>query len=281
MKKDQWLKIVNDLVENGKIYTPRNQQIKEIEDYSFVIDPFNRFFSFRERNLNIKYAFIEFAWYLKGDPNDSMLENYASIWKTIKNKKPPFWHSNYGEYIFGEKQFDYVLKTLSQDRDTRQASIIINRHSVMMSDSLDKICTYALGFRIRENKLNMSVSMRSNDFIYGFTGADFVSFTLIQELLYWHLKPFYPALEMGRYYHKADSFHIYERHYDMITKIYNNKGENFIDIECPKISSLEEAKFFMEYLPYLEICKRTNKEDESEIPEEFKFVNWVKILFEN
>jgi thymidylate synthase len=245
--RDQWLQIYTDLHEQGKEYSPRGQKTVEIEDYQFEGDPYNRLANFAERNLSLKYICGEFLWYLSGDRDNTDIVKYSKFWDQIKNAESPLWNSNYGFYIFKEGQFDYALAQLTQDPDTRQAAIVINRPNVMMSESKDKICTYSMSFRIRDMKLNMSVNMRSNDFVLG-TQIDYFQFAAIQEMMLVLLREKYPDLEMGVYRHKADSFHIYERHFPlMLDVIKNNQGGDttFVPIEVPKITNGDEAKKLM------------------------------------
>ena len=249
----------------------------------FYIHPLNRFCSFEERKLSIKYLVAELAWYCKANPNDLMMESYSSFWVTLKNEREPFYHSNYGEYIFGEMQFEHVVRTLIKDKDSRQACIIINRPNVMMSDTKDKICTYAMNFRIRDNKLNMSVTMRSNDLILG-TTIDVFQFSVVYEMIYVMLKDFYTDLEIGIYNHKADSFHVYERHFEMIRKIFNNnwhaQTNTYKDIDCPRISCPNEVKFLIKNLPeYEEVIRTKQTKLLEQAPEEYKFFRWcIKAL---
>lgn len=243
-ERKQWLDIYEDLAERGNEYSPRGQKTLEIENYIFEGDPYNRFANFDERNLSLKYICGEFLWYLSGDRDNEDILKYSGFWDKIRNTESPTWNSNYGYYIFKEGQFDYVYEQLSKDADSRQAVVVINRPEVMMSESKDKICTYALSFRIRNNKLNMSVNMRSNDFILG-TQIDYFQFTVIQEMLLTLLKEnYYPDLEMGVYNHKADSFHIYERHFPMMLDILKNnkEGNTFERIEVPKITNGDEVR---------------------------------------
>jgi thymidylate synthase len=71
-------------------------------------------------------------------------------------------------------------------------------------------CTLSLVFQIRDNKLQLSVTMRSNDIIWGFCNDSYV-FTLLQEYVANDL-----GIEMGEYVHHSISMHIYERHFDML-----------------------------------------------------------------
>lgn len=244
----EWLSIYQDLAMKGKVVSPRGQRILEIENYAFKLSPYNRFANFGERKLSIKYLAAEFLWYLNGDRNDESIIRVAKFWEQIKNQNPPYFHSNYGYYIFRERQFEHCYQALIADRDTRQACIIINNAQVMMSNSKDKICTYALSFRIREGRLNMTVRMRSNDFILG-TQNDVFQFSIIHEMLLEALKDKYLDLQLGQYYHSADSFHIYEKHWEMMENILtNNNGRDegtFTLIDCPRINGIQEVRRLM------------------------------------
>jgi len=251
--KDLWFNIYQDLKSHGKLYSPRDMKTLEIENYQFTGNPRYRVCNFEERKMSLPYLVKELQWYLKGDLNDTEILKASKFWGTIQNITHPFWNSNYGYYIFKEGQFDYCFNQLMEDKDTRQACIVINRPQVMMSDTKDKICTYAISFRIRNNKLNMSVSMRSNDFILG-TQIDYFQFSVIQEMLFVMLRELkYYDLELGTYTHKADSFHIYERHFAQMEEILNNEGENFYEVFTPRITyeealSLKEGIFRPKFL---------------------------------
>ena len=278
--KEEWLKLIRDLYFGGQPFSPRGQKTLELEDYMFNLDTRNMFCNFKERKLSTKYLVAELAWYLNGDPNDMRMEHYASMWGNIKNQDAPFFHSNYGEYIFRENQFDYCLQQLKADKDTRQACIIINRPNVMMSPTKDKICTYAINFRIRNDKLNMSVCMRSNDIIFGAT-IDVFQFLVIYDMMFVCLQDSYENLKRGRYNHKADSFHVYERHFKMLESILdenNGSSSSFTEIDCPEIYSAGEAGFLKEWLPDFEERIRIGKIEANHlfnvIPVEYKFTWW-------
>lgn len=260
--KNQWLNIYKDLI-NAPEYSPRGLKVKEIENYSFTANPFWRFAAFDERKLNLRYIIGELCWYLRGDLNDvDGIAHYSKFWATLAGEKEPRLNSNYGRYIFKEEhfsekenvwisQFNNVVRLLSTDPDSRQAAIIIATHDVMTTEHKDKICTYAMSFRIRDNKLNMSVRMRSNDYVLG-TQIDFFQFSVIQELMLNCLRFFYPKLEMGVYHHSSDSFHVYEKHYQMMNDIVDNDGAHFTEIMMPKISGFKEANYIMNRLPDFE-----------------------------
>jgi thymidylate synthase len=252
-------RIYNTLYALGSECAPRGFKILELENYAYEIAPYTRFINFESRKLNIDYIKQEFLWYLRGDRLDKSICDHAKIWKEIVNEDGSI-NSNYGQYIFGNiNQFDTVVDTLKKDKDSRRASIVILTKEHLQSNTKDVPCTYSINFRIRENKLNMSVHMRSQDAIYGM-GNDLPCFSFIHEMMFETLRETYIDLEYGKYHHIADSFHIYERHFDMIKKIVSN--DVFTDVVIPRINGKAEVDF-LRGLHY------------DNIPENFMFTKWL------
>lgn len=247
-----WLRIFDDLRKHGRLVAPRGEATIEIEDYQVSFDPIrDRFCSFAERKLSLRYLAGELAWYLRGDRDDLSITRYSSFWKRILNDGSPKLNSNYGHALFKQGQYAFARDQLIRDRDTRQACIVINSPHVTMSDSRDKICTNAIMFRIRDNKLNMSVQMRSNDVIYGL-GYDAPIFGIIYELMLVDLRRVYPTLEVGRYIHSAASFHIYKRHWPIMDAVLANYGANYEILDVPEIGSAAEIKEIIVRYPAIE-----------------------------
>lgn len=265
-------KIYRDVVSRGTFVSPRGQRVLEIENYTYELPAFVKFQSFESRKLNIQYIKDELLWYIRGDKFDLSITEKAKIWQQIVNSDMSI-NSNYGQYIFsGVKQFDNVVKTLSDDRDSRRGSMMILQEAHLVSDTKDVPCTYALNFRIRDNNLNMSVHMRSQDAIYGM-GNDAPAFSFIHEMMLNALRRSYPDLMCGTYFHCADSFHVYERHFQMLEKLsglnVQTKDELkdwrpdlYEKIECPRISGPDEVDFLRKLVF-------------DDVPPQFKFVRWL------
>jgi thymidylate synthase len=244
-------KILTD-VSNGNKVSPRGQLVLEIENYNYTLPPRVKFCNFEARKLNEDYIKREFLWYLRGIPDDHEITNHATMWQSLINDDNEI-NSNYGQYIFkpneirGLSQFDAVVKLLGTDKDSRRASmVILSRYHTVELDSKDVPCTYALNFRIRDNKLKMTVHMRSQDAIFGM-GNDAPCFSLIHEMVYVSVRDlYYPDLEMGEYHHFADSFHVYERHFTMLDSIVS--GSNYVDIDCPQIKNVNEVEFLKSWI---------------------------------
>ena len=262
-----FLNIFSDLKRYGELTSPRGLKVLEIENYSYTLEPYERFVSFKARRMNLDYVKRECLWYLKGDKYDTSICKHAKMWSRLINKDGSI-NSNYGQYIFGDQnQFDVALKTLLRDPDSRRASIVILSQSHLADpDTNDYPCTYSINFRIREGHLNMTVRMRSQDAIFGMTN-DAPNFSFIHEMMYVSLRDSdYPDLRMGEYYQTADSFHVYERHFRMMEAIIDQGSSGFVSIDCPRIHSLTEVTLLRNY----------HRVDlQSGIPSEFEFTKWL------
>ena len=170
-----------------------------------------------DRKFNLDYAMVEWLWYLSGDRRVVNIGKFAKIWRDIQDEYGCV-ESNYGSYLF-PKQWGWVIEELSRDKDSRRATISINVPSHKFKNSLDYPCTHYLHFFIRENKLFMSANMRSNDAVFGFCN-DVFTFCLFQQLMLNELRPLYPEIQLGSYFHFSGSFHIYSRHWSMMNSIF-------------------------------------------------------------
>lgn len=234
-----------------------------MEDFTYVLPPYARFASFADRKFNLNYIKKEFLWYLKGDRFDLSICQHAKMWNSLIDTDGGI-NSNYGQYVFGDTNgIKHVFDELSSDTDSRRATIMILNNSHLRVGAKDVPCTYSLNFRIRNNKLNMSVRMRSQDAIFGMTN-DAPCFSFIHECVYALLTEVYPSLELGVYVHTADSFHVYERHYDMLNKIISAGEDSFKPVDCPRISGADEVKFLIGGWHYV-----------SNIPESYHFTKWL------
>jgi len=166
----------------------------------------------RERNWKLDYAEAEWQWYLSGDPNIERLgEIYGKvpeIWKRMADEDGNV-NSNYGwqwqRNIEGTNlsQIDWVVKLLKQYPITRQAAISIYDMKESNSYKTDTPCTYAVQFTIVHGRLDMCVTMRSNDLWYGFCNDQYC-FSKLQKMVSDELN-----IEPGVYYHFAHNMHLY------------------------------------------------------------------------
>ncbi len=172
----------------------------------YITDPKDRKIINKERNWKEDYAEAEWQWYLSGDPKVSTLGDIygkiPEIWKRMANNKGKV-NSNYGYQWQRKRQLDAVVRKLMIDKDTRQACISIYDGKEMYKYDNDTPCTYAVQFTIVNDRLDMCVTMRSNDLWYGFCNDQY-QFSKLQEMVSKRL-----SIETGVYYHFAHNMHLY------------------------------------------------------------------------
>jgi len=160
----------------------------------------------KERDWKIRYAEAEWQWYLSGDRNIAKLGDLygkvPAIWKRMADEDGNV-NSNYGWQWKRNNQIDHVVNLLKYNPDTRQAAISIYDCKEYKEYTNDTPCTYAVQFTILHGRLDMCVTMRSNDLWYGFCNDQYC-FSKLQKMVSNRLN-----IEPGVYYHFAHNMHLY------------------------------------------------------------------------
>ena len=172
----------------------------------YMTDPMDNKIINREREWKEDYAEAEWQWYLTGDPKISTLgEIYGKvpeIWKRMANDIGQV-NSNYGYQWERNDQLERIITDLTYHKDTRQATISIYDGKEIKDYARDTPCTYAVQFTRVNNRLDMCVTMRSNDLWYGFCNDQYC-FSRLQEMVSKRLN-----INPGVYYHFAHNMHLY------------------------------------------------------------------------
>lgn len=219
---DVYKTALNDVLNNPEYTTsPRGLAIKEVTNAALVVqDPLFSLYKNKKRSSQFKYIGAELVWYFTGRNDVDFISKFAKFWKEIDNGDGTV-NSAYGNLIFTEKnshginQYQWALNSLIQDKDSRQAILHFNKPDHQFANNKDFVCTLTGLFQIRNNRLNFTIDMRSNDLVLG-TPTDIAFFCLLQVQMQQHLKKYYPELELGTYTHIVHSLHIYERHFTLI-----------------------------------------------------------------
>jgi len=218
------------LQQHGKWTQPRGEKTLEIENFSYTVNPFVRFNSFKGRNFNLKYLKREMAWYVKADPMDLSITEHAAQWgKIVANGK---LNSNYGSYWFGKFGVKHIVRLLQQDSMSRRAVIPMYGTDTdhMDMEAKDVPCTLAVEFRLRNGHLNMRAIMRSQDILWGM-GNDLPTFSFLQEIVATLLNA-----EMGTLTVSVGSFHVYESRIEMFNNIISSATHEPVEDKPPRIS---------------------------------------------
>jgi thymidylate synthase len=197
------------------------------------LNPLQPNLNFNEiRKTPEKYVDKELKWYLSQSLSIINYVDDIKIWNDVctKDDKKEI-NSNYGWCIFSKdnyNQYEFSLNELLNNRESRRACMIYNRPSMVLdynrNGMSDFCCTFNTQQFIRNNKFIYIVNMRSNDFKSGFF-SDFPWHCYVYNLMYDKLKEKYDTLEIGEIIWEANSFHIYERDFEMIIKIIESYNE--------------------------------------------------------
>jgi thymidylate synthase len=207
-----YVDLVKHVLEHGKEVAPRGMKTLEIEDAIIRIDNvFNTLPLEVGRGTVPGIGAVEACQLLAGVTIPDLVISVGPQFANYAEDNGLF-HGAYGPRTAG--QYDMIIDRLMQDPDTRQAVVTIwNPQLDLQERKRDYPCTILHQFRIRNNKLNMSVYMRSNDVWLG-AAYDFFQFTRVQIAMASVL-----GIEPGTYNHHVGSLHIYEQHYASADKL--------------------------------------------------------------
>lgn len=216
------------------ISSPRGQLVKENLNASFVLsNPLSCFYQNEVRSSQKKYIAAELLYNFNASNSAKWISEYAGFWESIQNEDGTV-NSAYGHILFtprkksGITQWEWAMNSLKSDEYSRQALFKINqsRHQV---ETKDFPCTVYGIFHIRENRLHLTIHMRSQDAILG-CPTDVPLFVSFQVEALNQLRSYYPNLELGTYTHFCNSFHIYEKHFNLVERMLDS---SFKEEEIP------------------------------------------------
>lgn len=197
------------------------QNTIEIIGASFIADE-----DFIFGSISEDYLIKELNWYKSMSLRvEDIGEPVPKIWQDIASEHGEI-NSNYGYLFLKTGQYQSVIKTLTEDKHSRRAVAIYtnpNMHEEWTRDGMrDFVCTNAVHYEIRDNKLNLVVQMRSNDAIFGYKN-DYTWQRYTQMLMTTDLMRIYPLLKPGTITWQVASLHIYERHFYLVDHFLNTE----------------------------------------------------------
>ena len=173
-----------------------------------------------KRKFNVRYALLEFMWYLSMDPKVRNIGKAASIWKDIADIDGVV-HSNYGVCL--HNGWNRVVNELVRFPESRRAVIALNQPDIDYGLK-DVPCTMFVQFFVRDDKLHLIWNMRSSDFAFGFCNDVAVGMLFLQmmrnELME---RTDIPWIGLGSFTYNATSLHCYEPHWHLLFDNYTNE----------------------------------------------------------
>lgn len=215
--------------DNGIFTSPRGRDSREILGYGYILsNPRNRLVGFKARNINPYYLIGNLLWVLR-QSNKLDIINYYNPRGDMFSDDGEILRGAYGKRIFdfdGVNQWNQCIKELKADKDSRRAIITFHLPQHDWTGSLDTPCTANIQFFIRDNKLILINTMRSQSAAF-VQPYDVFLMTMLQELMANELN-----IEVGEYQHHCNSYHYHIDEQNMIENIINSN--DYTD-EMPKM----------------------------------------------
>lgn len=203
---------VEELLLDGANVFVKERQTKELIARTTRLErPLERYLFAPRRHNDVAAQFAESMWVLAGRDDIAWLKKYLS-------RAPQFsddgqtWRGAYGPRLrrwSGVDQVDAVRRLLSTERTSRQAVMALFDPARDYEPSKDIPCNNWLGWIIRDDRLHMCATLRSNDVWWGFSGVNAFEWSILHEMLaYW------VNAQVGQADYLAMSFHIYADHFE-------------------------------------------------------------------
>ena len=212
--RDIQTELYNKLLNQEFVIDKTGVKTVEIMNASFLADKEAIF-----GTVNEDYVERELQWYLSQSLNvNDIPEPVPAIWKAVATPDGRI-NSNYGWCIFSKEngdQYNNVMGQLSINPDSRRATMIYNRPSMHLDYNKDGMsdfmCTNAVQYLVRDGEVHALVYMRSNDAVFGYKN-DYAWQKYVLDKLANDIR-----IPAGNIYWNVASLHVYERHFDLITK---------------------------------------------------------------
>jgi len=174
---------------------------------------------------NQKYIDREIDWYLTQSTNINDIyrdeRDPPEAWNYAANDHGEI-NSNYGQIIFSEKyykQYHRVMEELRTNPDGRRATMVYNRPSIWTeyneNGKSDFICTNAVTYYVRGDRLHCVVQMRSNDVVFGYKNDYAWQKYLLNNMAY-DISSHHTEIYAGDIMWQCQNLHVYERHFDLV-----------------------------------------------------------------
>lgn len=205
--KEAYTEAVNQLLSQKEMIG----NTKELNNCCIIVhNPTTKDLCFGKRKPSLKYLNAELNWYWSGDNSCEEIGKYASMWLKLTDDGKTS-NSAYGYILFkkyGFNQLEQIIELLKKDKNSRRAVLNISDPTLNRITTKDMQCTMSIQFLVRNNELQETVYMRSNDIYFGFP-YDYVFFVSLGEYVAKKLN-----LKLGLYTHHATSLHMYERDFN-------------------------------------------------------------------
>lgn len=260
---DAWKELVNQLMdETEEIGSRAGKTYELLHTFITIENPAQKWIYDRIPPMSIAFALAELVWIMNGEDDATIINFWNPILKKFAGCDNKYYGA-YGKRIrshFGFDQLQQAYLTFLNNSDSRQVVIQIYdtekdfpfENGKPRNDDIP--CNVCSILKVRNNKLEWSQIMRSNDVFLGLP-YNIVQFTGLQEILAGWL-----GLEVGTYNHYSDSLHLYLRDEEKIDTGHEVRIENKDSLAIDKTYSEKLFKDIYERMKKLSSKRMSEKE---------------------
>lgn len=262
-----------------------------------IENPTDRYINISERKWNKVFGFVESLWIASGTNHMKLVGDYVQNMYTYSDDRQymraaygprirafqgfatdykidqPEHRNIFSGFVKTVDQLKFVVESLKRDINTRQALITI--HDPVCDDfdendnlkvTKDTPCCRTLQFMVVDGKLDCTLTIRSNDLIYGFSAVNVFNFTLMQEYVSMMV-----GVPIGKYYHFVNNLHFYSDKLELVETLSKLNPDDYksefgvydypIWVRDPKELTFEEFdNSITKLFHYEEYLRKTGKE---------------------
>jgi len=241
-----WEKATNQLLNEKATLNGRSGEVYELlHTFISIEDPKQKWIYNRIPPMSLGFALAELVWIMNGEDDAKVINFWNPRLKKYAGNNESYYGA-YGKRIrshFGFDQMEKAYQTLQTIPESRQVVIQIYDTKTDFPTENGKPrnedipCNICSLLKIRNNKLEWSQIMRSNDVLLGLP-YNFIQFTGLQEIIAGWLE-----IQLGTYNHYSDSLHLYQRDAD---KIGISKENEIVNTDSLALRKGDSEKIFKE-----------------------------------
>ncbi len=172
-----------------------------------LANPTERFITVPGRRNDVFATVAETMWVIAGRNDMEYLGRYLGRALRFSDDQAT-WRGGYGPRLRdwdGIDQVDEIRKLLRSDPESRRAVAVLFDPGRDFVQSLDVPCNNWLHFLVRDGRIDLNVTVRSNDIIWGFSGINTFEWSVLHEMM-----AFWLGARVGQASFFVSSLHLYD-----------------------------------------------------------------------
>lgn len=201
--------------------TSRNGLVKQIECpvTTAYYNPLKRVLLNKWRDANPFFHLFEAMWMLGGRNDVEFLNHFTQNMGQFSDDGVTL-HGAYGwrwREHFKDDQLERAISALRANSADRR--VVLSMWDPYIDPQVAELggkdvpCNTQIYFNVKRGCLDMTVTNRSNDAIWGAYGANAVHMSILHEYM-----ALATDLPMGTYYQVSNNLHVYERHFELLDR---------------------------------------------------------------